>query len=82
MHGRAGLVPRAQIIGLAAIVVIALAVGIAATIFHLGSESAVADIHETNREAQDEADQASSVFERCIDGGGLFDFATGKCRGR
>ena len=82
MHGRAGLVPRTQIIGLAAVVVIALAVGIAATIFRLGSESAVADINETNREAQDEADQASSVFERCIDGGGLFDFATGKCRGR
>lgn len=77
-----GIVPRAQLLGVVAIAVVALAIGIAATIFRFGGESAVADINETNREAQDEADQASSVFERCIDGGGLFDFATGKCRGR
>jgi hypothetical protein len=82
VHARAGLVPRAQLIGIGLVAVIALIAAISATIFQLGSDSAVADINETNREAQDEADQASSVFERCIDGGGLFDFATGECRGR
>jgi len=69
--------------GLAGLVLLAIIiVGGITAIFTLGRESAQAEIHETNREAQDEADNASSVFERCIDGGGLFDFATGKCRGR
>lgn len=73
---------RAQLLGTVAVAVFSLIIWIAITIFQLGGESAVADIKETDREAQDEADQASSVFERCIDSGGLFDFTTGKCRGR
>lgn len=74
--------PRAQLIGMAAIAIVALTIGVVATVHRLGKESAEADITKTNLEAQDEADKASSIFERCIDDGGLFDFASGKCRGR
>ncbi|WP_235438875.1 hypothetical protein [Candidatus Rhodobacter oscarellae] len=67
-----------MLIGLAVMVIFA----IAASIYGLGRESAQVDVMEQNQEAGDAADQASSVFERCIDGGGVFDFATGQCRGR
>ncbi|KMW60776.1 hypothetical protein AIOL_000941 [Candidatus Rhodobacter oscarellae] len=79
MHAR-GRVMRSRImlIGLAVMVIFA----IAASIYGLGRESAQVDVMEQNQEAGDAADQASSVFERCIDGGGVFDFATGQCRGR
>jgi hypothetical protein len=74
--------PRTYMIALAlagAVAVLALAI---TTIHRLGRESVEAEINQQNQEAGDAADQASSVFERCIDGGGVFDFATGECRGR
>ncbi|WP_158525035.1 hypothetical protein [Phaeobacter inhibens] len=69
---------RLILIGLAAMAIFA----VAASIYGLGRESVEAEINQLNQEAGDAADQASSVFERCIDGGGVFDFATGQCRGR
>ena len=69
---------RAMLIGLAAVAILAIVV----SIYGLGRESAELDVMEQNQEAGDAADQANSVFERCMDAGGVFDFATGKCRGR
>lgn len=51
-----------------------------ASVYALGRKSAEADITIENEEAGNAADRASSVFERCIDAGGVFDFATGECR--
>ncbi|WP_224825778.1 hypothetical protein [Cognatishimia sp. MH4019] len=69
---------RIMLIGLAAVAIFAIAV----SIYGLGRESAQVDVMKQNQEAGDAADQASSIFERCIDAGGVFDFATGQCRGR
>ncbi|WP_299800476.1 hypothetical protein [uncultured Ruegeria sp.] len=66
-----------MLIGLVAMAILA----IATSIYGLGRESAQVDVIEQNQEAGDAADQASSVFERCIDAGGVFDFAAGQCRG-
>jgi type II secretory pathway pseudopilin PulG len=72
------MIPRPMLIALAVVAISA----VAASIYGLGRESAEAEINQLNQEAGDAADQASSVFERCIDDGGVFDFATGQCRGR
>lgn len=69
---------RAMLIGLVAVAIL----GIAASIYGLGRESVQVDVMEQNQEAGDAADEASSVFERCMDAGSVFDFATGQCRGR
>lgn len=68
---------------IAAIACVVFAALVAFTMtFELGRDAANSKINQQNQEAGDEADRASSVFERCIDGGGVFDFATGQCRGR
>lgn len=47
-----------------------------------GRDDHATETQKQDQEAQDAADNASSVFGRCMDDGGVFDFATGKCRGR
>jgi len=73
---------RIQMIALATVAGLALTTLVVANIHRLGRESVEAEVNQLNQEAGDEADQASSLFERCIDDGGLFDFATGQCKRR
>lgn len=55
---------------------------LAAQIYAQGENAALQDTNLQNQEAGDAADHHSSLFQRCIDGGGVYDFATGQCRRR
>lgn len=45
-----------------------------------GGQSVLISIERKNNASGDKSDQARSDYDRCIDGGGVFDFATGQCR--
>lgn len=71
---------RTKLIALAAAAIVVLTIAVAASIYGLGRESTKAEITNQNQEAQNEADRASSNFSRCMDDGGVFNFATGQCQ--
>ena len=66
--------------------VIALAVllvltGLAVWIYQQGGETVRTSIERLNNASGDKSDQARAGYDRCVDGGGMYDFATGQCRG-
>lgn len=46
-----------------------------------GAQSVKQAIERQNNEAALQSAARRSDFDRCLDGGGLWDFGTGKCRG-
>lgn len=52
----------------------------AAWLYGKGGESVEIKIERQNNDAGDKSDQARTDYDSCRDGGGVFDFATSKCR--
>lgn len=46
-----------------------------------GAESVRTSIERQNNEAGNAADGARSAYDRCLDGGGLWNFGAGRCDG-
>ena len=46
-----------------------------------GADAVRTSIERQNNDARNAADDARSAYDRCLDAGGVFDFASGKCRG-
>ncbi|MBN9155815.1 hypothetical protein [Microbacterium sp.] len=46
-----------------------------------GAESVRTSIERQNNEAGNTADGARSAYDRCLDGGGLWNFGAGRCDG-
>ncbi|WLR92962.1 hypothetical protein [Shinella zoogloeoides] len=44
-----------------------------------GARSATSKIERQNNEARNAADDARSAYDRCLDGGGLWNFGAGRC---
>lgn len=63
-----------------AVSVVAMAGG-AAWLYHKGGEGAATKIERQNNDAADQSDVARSDYDRCRDGGRLWDFSAGKCVG-
>lgn len=70
------LLNRYFMAGVAAALVLAL--GFA---YWQGRDDQADKINEENREAVTDADQAEIALRRCLDRGGVYDFATGNCAG-
>lgn len=46
-----------------------------------GAESVRTSMERQNNEAGNAADDARSAYDRCLDGGGLWNFRAGRCDG-
>jgi hypothetical protein len=73
------MVPWAKILG--GVLMLAAVAWVAFQIREDGAQSVKQAIERQNNEAASQADTGRSDFDRCLDGGGLWDFAAGKCRG-
>lgn len=68
------------LVALALVLALLLALGAAAAwLFRQGGQSVIHTIERQNHDAAATADKARFDYDRCIDGGGMFDFATGQC---
>lgn len=48
--------------------------------YRQGGQAVVISIERQNNASGDKSDQARADYDRCVDGGGVFDFAAGQCR--
>jgi hypothetical protein len=68
-------------LGIALAILLLVTAG-AVWLYRQGGESVLHSIERQNDAAGDASDQARSDYDRCVhpDSGGVYDFATGKCR--
>lgn len=52
-----------------------------AEIRNQGADSVLINIERQNNDAGNTADDARSAYDRCLDGGGLWNFGAGRCDG-
>lgn len=55
-------------------------IGAAVWFYQQGGQAVLISIERQNNVSGDKSDQARSNYDLCLDGGGVYDFAAGKCR--
>ncbi|OCC05292.1 hypothetical protein BA190_10335 [Labrys sp. WJW] len=73
---------RGWLIIIGVIAAVGLAWWTAEALKDAGAQQAINKIETQDRSAVDAAGKARNVRRACVDGGGVWDTATGKCQGR
>ncbi|MBB4185812.1 hypothetical protein GGE07_002462 [Sinorhizobium terangae] len=72
------MIPWSKILG--GVLVLAAIAWVVLEIREDGAESVKQAIERQNNEAAHQSDAGRSDYDRCLDGGGVWDFGAGRCR--